>query len=60
MKKKDVVIGEKYVAKVSGRLVAVRLDGESPYGGWDGTNTETGRKVHVKTAGRLRRPARKD
>jgi hypothetical protein len=57
MKKANVEIGAVYVVKVSGNLVRVRLDRESPYGGWDGTNLSTGRTVHVKTAARLRRAA---
>jgi hypothetical protein len=43
MKKREVEIGGVYVAKVSGRLVTVRIDGESPYGGWDATNLGTRR-----------------
>lgn len=54
MKKKDVVLGRTYAAKVSGKLVQVRLDRESPYGGWDGANLTTGRAVRIKTAARLR------
>jgi hypothetical protein len=55
MKRKDVVIGKKYIAKVSSNLVPVRIIGESPYGGWDAVNTVTGRQARIKTAGRLRR-----
>ena len=57
MKKADVEIGGKYIAKVSGTLVAIRIDRESPYGGWDGTNLATGRSVRIRTAARLRRRA---
>jgi len=67
MKAKDVVIGETYVAKVSGRLVAVRIDREAGghcgrngrymFAGWYAVNTETGRDVRIRTAGRLRGPA---
>lgn len=57
MKKADVEIGGKYVAKVSGHLVAVRIDRESPYGGWDATNLASGRSVRIRTAARLRRRA---
>ncbi len=53
MKKNEVQIGKTYVAKVSGKVTVVRLERESPFGGWDGTNIRTGRRVHVKTAGRL-------
>jgi len=55
MKKADVEMGGRYVAKVSGNLVAVRIDRESPYGGWDATNLTTGRAVRIRTAARLRR-----
>lgn len=58
MRKEQVQLGEVYVVKVSGELVHVRLEAESPYGGWIGRNLMTGRRVHIRTAGRLRRPAR--
>jgi len=55
MKKKDVQIGHVYAAKVSGRVVPVRLIRESQYGGgWIATNTKTNRDVLIKTAARLR------
>lgn len=54
MKKKDVRIGGRYRAKVSGKLTTVRIDRESPYGGWDATNLETGRRVRIRSAQRLR------
>ena len=55
MKKADVTIGALYVVKVSGVLTTVRLDAESPFGGWLGTNTKTGRQVRIRGAARLRR-----
>ncbi len=55
MKKAQVTVGETYVVKVSGNLVHVRLLGESPYGGWDGVNLQTKRRVRIKTAAKLRR-----
>lgn len=55
MKKKEIELGGRYEAKVSGRLAVVRIVSESPYGGWDAVNTATGRSVRIKTAGRLRR-----
>lgn len=55
MKKNQVQIGGTYVAKVSGQLASVRIDGESPYGGWEATNIATGRKVRIKSPQRLRR-----
>lgn len=54
MKKRDVEIGGTYLAKVSGRIVTVRIDRESPYGGWLGTSLATGRSVRVRSAARLR------
>lgn len=58
MKKKDVVVGNCYVARVSGDLVRVVLVGPSPYGGWDAHNTKTGRRIRIRTAARLRGLAR--
>jgi len=54
MKKAEVIIGQTYRAKVSGRLVNVRITGLSRYGGWDAINTATDRQVHIKTSARLR------
>lgn len=54
MLKTQVKVGGYYRCKVSDKVVTVRIDRESRYGGWDATNTETGRSVHIKTAGRLR------
>jgi hypothetical protein len=54
VKKKDVEIGKIYTAKVSSRLVPVRILRESPYGGWDAQNLITTRVVRIATAGRLR------
>ncbi len=54
MKKKDIVIGETYIAKVSGRLARVRINSEAELlGGWFATNLDTGRKIRIKTGGRL-------
>lgn len=54
MKKNEVQLGGIYVAKVSGRLVRVRLERQSRYGGWEATNLATGRSVHIRSAARLR------
>ena len=61
MKKADVQIGGTYMAKVSGKIVPVKILAAAPahvapYGGWEATNIKTGRAVHVKSAQRLRRP----
>jgi len=55
MKKDQVQVGRAYVAKVSGQLAHVRIDAESRFGGWDATNVDTGRRVRIKSAQRLRR-----
>ena len=55
MKKTEVAIGKVYIVKVSGVLAKVRLDSESPYGGWNGTNLGTGRGVRIRSAAKLRR-----
>ena len=54
MKKDEVKVGSVYAAKVSDKVVPVRIDAESPHGGWVGTNQETGKQVRVKSAQRLR------
>lgn len=53
MIKRDVEIGGVYLAKVSDKIVKVRIEGESPNGGWFATNTATGREVRIRTAARL-------
>ncbi len=60
MKKKDVKIGGLYTAKVSDRLVTVRIDSTNTHGGWNATNTATGKRIRVKSAQRLRGPATQD
>lgn len=57
MKTKDVELGKVYVVKVSGKLTRVRLVEENVYGGWNGKNLDTGRKVRIRSAARLRREA---
>ncbi len=54
MKKSDVKVGGVYAAKVSDKLVEVRIDGENRHGGRDATNLSTGKKVHIKSPQRLR------
>lgn len=57
MKKADIVVGQTYIVKVSGRLTSVALESISPYGGWNGRNTRTGREVRIRTAAKLRHVA---
>jgi len=53
MKKADVKIGGVYTAKVSRRLVPVRIDATKGTG-WSATNLVTGNTIYVKSAQRLR------
>jgi hypothetical protein len=57
MKKREIEIGNTYIAKVSGVLAKVRIARESPHGGWQAINLATGREVRIRSAARLRRPA---
>ncbi len=54
MKKSDIKIGGVYTAKVTNKLVQVRIDAENRHGGWDATNLTTNKKVRIKSAQRLR------
>ena len=54
MKKDDIKIGTTYTAKITNRVVPVRIDAENPHGGWDATNLATKKKVRIKSAQRLR------
>ncbi|GIV04150.1 MAG: hypothetical protein KatS3mg015_2980 [Fimbriimonadales bacterium] len=60
MKKDEIKIGSTYLAKVSDKVVPVRIDAENPHGGWDATNLRTDKKVRIKSAQRLRCPANRD
>jgi len=57
MKKNEVKVGSAYLAKVSDKVVPVRITGTSGHGGWDAVNEATGKKVRIKSAQRLRGPA---
>jgi len=57
MKKDEITIGGTYLAKVTDKVVPVRLDAENPHGGWDATNLVTNKQVRIKSAQRLRGPA---
>ena len=54
MKKSEVKVGGLYIAKVSDRLVTVRIDSTHSKGGWNATNTTTGKRIRIKSAQRLR------
>ena len=58
MKKKDVKVGGLYTAKVGDRLVKVRIDSAHSGGGWNATNTATGKRIRIKSAQRLLGPAK--
>jgi len=60
MKKDEVQVGKVYTAKVTDKLVPVRIDAESRHGGWDGTNLATGKKVRIKSPQRLRAEVKAD
>ena len=53
MKKNEVQIGGVYTAKVSDKVVQVRIDAEKGTG-WSATNLSTGKTIHIKSAQRLR------
>ena len=55
MKKNEIKIGQCYEAKVSNRIATVRIDSAHSKQGWNATNTATGKRVHIKSAQRLRR-----
>ena len=54
MKKNEVKVGRVYTAKVTNKVVQVRIEAESRFGGWDATNLATGKKVRIQSAQRLR------
>ena len=47
MKRDEVKIGGVYTAKVTDKLVPVRIDAESRHGGFDAKNLATGKKVRL-------------
>lgn len=63
MKRAEVRVGGIYLAKISGRLVRVRLDDELRREGWRTgrkcnywltTNLDTGRNITIRSAAKLR------
>ena len=60
MKRDEVQVGKVYTAKVTDKLVPVRIDAESRHGGWDATNLTTGKKVRIKSPQRLRAEVKAD
>jgi len=57
MKKNEVKIGGVYTAKVSDKVVSVRINAVKGTG-WSATNLATGKKIYIKSAQRLRGPAK--
>jgi hypothetical protein len=53
MKKNEIKVGGLYVAKVSDKLVTVRIDSTHSAGGWHATNTRTNKRIRIKSAQRL-------
>ncbi len=53
MKKAEVKIGGKCFANVTNKRVEIQIDSEKASGGWNATNLETGKKIHIKSAQRL-------
>ena len=54
VKKADVILGKRYLAKVSGKIVTVVPYYRTVDRGWFATNCATGREIRIKTAARLR------
>lgn len=53
--KRDVEVGALYRAKVSTKIVTIRIIREHPRsGGWIAVNTETDRTIRIKSAAKLR------
>ena len=57
MKKNEVRIGGVYAAKVSDKVVSVRIDAVKGTG-WSATDLATGKTIYIKSAQRLRGPAK--
>ncbi len=54
MKQNEVATGHVYLAKVSDKVVPVRIESEHPRQGWLATSLVTHKRIHVKSAQRLR------
>ncbi len=61
MKQEQIEIGNVYAAKITDKVVPVRIDAvclslsTGKPGGWDATNLKTNRKVRIKSAAKLRK-----
>jgi hypothetical protein len=54
MQKDQIQIGNTYTAKVTDKVVPVRIDAEHPSGGWTAINLVTNKTIRIKSAQRLR------
>lgn len=54
MKAAHVELGGLYLAKVSGQVVSVRIEGKYEFGGWWARNLFTHRRIRIRSAARLR------
>lgn len=60
MKNSEVVIGGKYLARVSGLITVVEILDKGHPKGWVAKNFRTSREVYFKTGGRLWKAATKE
>ncbi len=58
MKKNEIKVGGMYRARVSDKVVTVRIDSTHTKGGWNAINTATGKRIRIKSAQRLRGAAK--
>jgi hypothetical protein len=53
VKKNEVKVGKVYATKIGRNTLSVRIDGTNSKGGWNATNTATGKRLVIKSAERL-------
>jgi hypothetical protein len=54
MKKEEIKVGGHYLAKVGSRSVEVRVEGETPKGGWNAVSVASGKPIRIKDPRHLR------
>src|SRR4051794_16370377 len=54
MKKDEIKVGSTYLAKVGARSVEVRIEGETPKGGWNAKSVASGKPIRIKDPKHLR------
>lgn len=57
MKREEVELGAGYLATVNGIQCAVRVEEESPFGGWIALNLTNRKRIWIRSAARLKRPS---